>query len=231
MKQSGYWSSLASGFQTAWQGMRATFGHMGRAARGKSEQNIRHEGYFGEDGIVTVDYPYEQIPVPPLGRYKLDCEIDDCIVCDKCARICPVDCIAIETVKSPVEWGQTSDGTGKRLYAARFDIDMAKCCFCGLCTTVCPTECLVMTAEYDFPKPEVGDFNFAFATLTPEQADQKRAEYEAFQAEKAAAAAAKKAAEAPALTPPSSPAPPAAEGEAAPAPKKVFKPVIKKKPE
>lgn len=88
-----------------------------------------------------------------------------------------------------------------------------------------------MTAEYDFPKPEVGDFTFAFAALTPEQADQKRAEYETFQAEKAAAAAAKKTAEAPATVATPSTTASDQEGEATPAPKKVFKPVIKKKSE
>ena len=89
-------------------------------------------------------------PIPDVGRYRLHNEIDDCIVCDKCAKICPVDCIDIEPIKATEEIGKTSDGTPKRIYAAKFDIDMGKCCFCGLCTTVCPTECLTMTKVYDF---------------------------------------------------------------------------------
>ena len=39
----------------------------------------------------------EKISVPEIGRYQLDCEIDDCIVCDKCAKVCPVDCIKLIT--------------------------------------------------------------------------------------------------------------------------------------
>jgi NADH-quinone oxidoreductase subunit I len=183
----GYWRSLGSGFETAWGGLLTTLRHVRRAGKGKKQQSIRAEGYFGDDGIVTVYYPDEKILVPPLGRYKLDVEIDDCIVCDKCARVCPVDCIDIEAVKSPAVWGQTSDGTGKRLYAAKFDIDMAKCCFCGLCTTVCPTDCIVMTTEYDYPTLNLAAFDFAFATLSPEEADLKRSEYDQFVAEKAAA--------------------------------------------
>jgi NADH-quinone oxidoreductase subunit I len=183
----GYWQALAAGFGTAWQGLSSTMGHIARASKGKKEQNIREEGYFGADGIVTLNYPEQKLAIPPLGRYKLDVEIDDCIVCDKCARVCPVNCIDIEAIKSPEVWGTTSDGTGKRLYAARFDIDMAKCCFCGLCTTVCPTDCIVMTGEYDFPTLNLEAFNFEFAELTPEEAAQKKADYERFAAEKAAA--------------------------------------------
>ncbi len=227
---SGYWQTLGQGLATAYTGLRATLGHALRVGRGKAVQEVRQAGYFANDGAVTLQYPYEQLQVPPLGRYKLDCEIDDCIVCDKCARVCPVDCIAIETVKSPNEWGQTSDGTGKRLYASKFEIDMAKCCYCGLCTTVCPTECLVMTPEYDFSASELSAFTFQFATLTPEEADQKRAAYEQFQAEKAAAAAAKKAAAPSAEVAPTPPADAPAEAPAAPK-KIVFKPIIKKKPE
>ena len=232
-RSSGYWQTLGQGLATAYTGLRATLGHALRIGRGKTVQEVRQAGYFADDGAVTLQYPHEQLQVPPLGRYKLDCEIDDCIVCDKCARVCPVDCIAIETVKSPTEWGQTSDGTGKRLYASKFEIDMAKCCYCGLCTTVCPTECLVMTPEYDFSASELSAFTFQFATLSPEEADQKRLAYEQFQAEKAAAAAAKKAA-APAPEPAPTPTQPegAASDTAQATPKKVvFKPIIKKKPE
>ena len=228
---SGYWRSLGDGLATAWVGLQATLGHLGRAGRGKAVQEVREPGYFADDGVVTLQYPHEHLSVPPLGRYKLDCEIDDCIVCDKCARVCPVDCIAIEAVKSPVEFGKASDGSGKRLYAAKFDIDLAKCCYCGLCTTVCPTECLVMTADYDYSTQTLGDFTYSFANLTVEEADRRKAEYETFHSEKAVQAAAKKAATATEGGTDGSSASPISDGEPAPALKKAFKPVIKKKPE
>jgi NADH-quinone oxidoreductase subunit I len=112
--------------------------------------------------------------------------MDDCIVCDKCVKVCPVDCIDIEPIKATGLVGHASDGSPIRLYAAKFDIDMSKCCFCGLCTTVCPTECLTMTSEYDFSVFEVKEHNFSFANLTTEEADEKRKLYEQFVAEKAA---------------------------------------------
>ena len=112
--------------------------------------SIEDADYFKQkDGVVTTLYPYESIPVPDNGRYRLHNEMEDCIVCDLCAKICPVDCIAIDPIKSTVEIGKTSDGSTRRIYAATFDIDMAKCCYCGLCTTVCPTESLTMTKAYD----------------------------------------------------------------------------------
>ncbi len=165
--------------------MRLTFGHLSQAKKNRKVQNIQNKHYFDEnEGITTLKYPYEAIPAPVNGRYQLYNEIEDCIVCDKCAKVCPVDCIDIEPIKSAEEFGKTSDGTSKRIYAAKFDIDMAKCCFCGLCTTVCPTECLTMTDEYDFSVFELGKLNFGFGNLTEEEAEQKRLEWEKAQENK-----------------------------------------------
>lgn len=133
---------------------------------------------------MTLQYPKETFKVPDNGRYKLHNEIDDCIVCDKCAHICPVDCIEIESIRSPEPYGKTSDGTPKKIHAAKFDIDMGKCCFCGLCTTVCPTECLTMTPEYDYSVEDISNHIFSFANMTPEQIVEKTKEWEAFEKSK-----------------------------------------------
>ena len=150
------------------------------------------DNYFKklEEGTNTIQYPKQQLPVPEVGRYQLDVEMDDCIVCDLCAKICPVDCITIDAIKATEAIGQTSDGTTKRLYAAKFDIDMAKCMYCGLCTIVCPTECIVMTNQYDKTVFELKDLNYEFADMTPEDAAEKRAALEKQQEERAAAKAA-----------------------------------------
>ena len=113
--------------------------------------------------------------------------MDDCIVCDLCAKICPVDCIDIESIKATEAIGQTSDGTTKRLYAAKFDIDMAKCMYCGLCTIVCPTECIIMTNQYDKSVFEINQLVYEFSDMTPEEAAEKRALLEKQNAEKQAA--------------------------------------------
>ena len=167
--------------------MSLTLKHFWQARRSRQPFAMEDSSYFDlQTGIVTLQYPHQTLPVPDNGRYQLDCEIDDCIVCDKCAKICPVDCIDIEPIKSSEVISYTSDGSPVRLYAAKFDIDMAKCCFCGLCTTVCPTECLTMTNEYDFSVVDITQLNFEFSNLTAEQADKKRKLYEQYLEEKEA---------------------------------------------
>ena len=175
--------------------MALTWKHAWAARKQRTVHQIQDAGYFQQsEGIVTLEYPSLQIPTPVNGRYQLHNEMDDCIVCDKCVKVCPVDCIEIDPIKATGLVGTASDGSPIRLYAAKFDIDMSKCCFCGLCTTVCPTECLTMTSEFDFSVFDVKEHNFEFANLTPEQAAEKRVLYEQFVAEKEAAKEAAKSA-------------------------------------
>lgn len=144
-----------------------------RQPLGASDNN-----YFDhQNGIFTNYYPHESLPIPDNGRYRLHNEIDDCIVCDKCAKVCPVDCIDIEAIKSTEEIRKASDGSSIRLYAAKFDIDMAKCCYCGLCTTVCPTECLTMTKTFDYSEFDIRNMVYAFSEMTPTEAEQKKEDY------------------------------------------------------
>ena len=144
--------------------------------------------YFKQlEGTNTIQYPHQSLPVPEVGRYQLDVEMEDCIVCDLCAKICPVNCIDIEAIKATEAIGQTSDGTTKRLYAAKFDIDMAKCMYCGLCTIVCPTECIVMTNNYDRTVFELSDLTYQFSDMTPAEAAEKQALLDKQLAERAAA--------------------------------------------
>ena len=166
-------------------GLKLTFRHILGSTRKRKILPITDQQYFSHtEGISTIQYPHEMIAVPDNGRYRLHNEIDDCIVCDKCAKICPVDCIEIEPIRAVEEIGKTSDGTPKRIYAARFDIDMAKCCFCGLCTTVCPTECLTMTKVFDFSVTDIHDHNFAFAEMSTQQIAEKKIMFEAYQKSK-----------------------------------------------
>jgi NADH-quinone oxidoreductase subunit I len=156
----------------------------------KREVNpVSDDNYFKqlENATNTIQYPHQKLGIPEVGRYQLDVEMDDCIVCDLCAKICPVDCITIDSIKATEAIGQTSDGTTKRIYAARFDIDMAKCMYCGLCTIVCPTECIVMTNQYDRTVFELKDLNYEFAHMPAAEAAEKRRLLESQLAEKQAA--------------------------------------------
>jgi len=182
-----YFKEIVDVIQSTRKGMALTWKHAWDARKQRTQHNIQDETYFAQStGIATLQYPHIEIPTPDNGRYQLHNEMDDCIVCDKCVKVCPVDCIDIEPIKATGLVGHASDGSPIRLYAAKFDIDMSKCCFCGLCTTVCPTECLTMTSEYDFSVFEVKEHNFSFANLTAEEAEEKKRLYEQFVAEKEA---------------------------------------------
>lgn len=163
-----YFKKIVRGLGTAFKGMGLT----GKKLRSGFPENepvgIQHPDYFKRDmGSVTIEYPAKRIPVPETGRYRLHMETDDCIGCDKCARICPVDCITIETFRADGDLGRTSDGTMKRLHLPVFDIDMGKCMFCGLCTTVCPTECLTMTKVFDYSEFDRDNLVYHFGALSP----------------------------------------------------------------
>jgi NADH-quinone oxidoreductase subunit I len=188
-----YFRDLHIAIKTLLGGLGLTLKHLWQAKNRRNESYVDQADYFTQDtGRVTLDYPDESLEVPEIGRYKLHNEIDDCIVCDKCAKVCPVDCIDIEAIKSPEVIGKTSDGTAKRLYAAKFDIDMAKCCFCGLCTTVCPTECLTMTPDYDFTVFDITEHNFEFGNMSESEIAEKKKIEEEADAKKAAAKASPK---------------------------------------
>ena len=180
-----YFQTIFSGAYSLIEGLGLTFKHLRQATQKRKPIGVENKDYFKQEtGIVTTEYPYEAIPVPDNGRYRLNNEIDDCIVCDLCAKICPVNCIDIVPIKSPEEIGKTSDGTTKRIYAATFDIDMAKCCYCGLCTTVCPTECLTMTKTFDFSEYDITNMKYHFTDLSPEQAVERKSIYDEFDKEK-----------------------------------------------
>jgi formate hydrogenlyase subunit 6/NADH:ubiquinone oxidoreductase subunit I len=184
---STYFGNIKEGIKTSMKGLSLTWKHFKDARQSRKPIFVDNPDYFKQQtGIVTLQYPHQHLPLPDNGRYQLHNEMDDCIVCDKCAKVCPVDCIEIEPIKATGIAGYASDGSAIRLFAAKFDIDMSKCMFCGLCTTVCPTECLTMTSEYDFSTFDVKTHNFEFGNLTPEQSQEKRELYEQFMAEKEA---------------------------------------------
>jgi len=164
------------GFTTALQGLAVTLKHLFSGNSKRQVISVSDNNYFKQlEGTTnTIQYPHQQLPVPEVGRYQLDVEIDDCIVCDLCAKICPVDCITIDSIKATEAIGQTSDGTTKRIYAAKFDIDMAKCMYCGLCTIVCPTECIIMTNQYDRSFFELKDLTYEFSDMPADVAAEKR---------------------------------------------------------
>ena len=180
-----YFGNIWDSITTILTGLGITWSHM---------WNIRRDN-------VTLQYPEERWPRPDRNigfeqkdynviRSRLHVDIDDCIGCLKCERVCPVDCIKIETVKvekgtdiPDIEHtGKTSKGTKKALLVKRFDIDMSECCYCNLCVYPCPEECIYMTGgpnsdkhpiDYEFSQYDRGDMIYQFAKdVSDEQMEQ-----------------------------------------------------------
>ncbi len=143
---------------------------------------------------VTLQYPHEKWDLPVGTRQQLFVNIDDCIGCYKCARICPVDCIYIDTVKAKPDedLGKASTGNPIRQHLVRFDIDMFKCCYCNFCTTVCPTDCIYMTDKYETSVYDRSNGIYHFSKYAPDYAAKLIAEEKAAEEAKAAARAAAK---------------------------------------
>ena len=148
-------------------GLKLTFKHLKNFRRKRKPLSVMEDNYFKEinNKIVTLRYPYERIAVPDVGKYKLQLQLEDCIGCDLCARICPVNCITIDKIRTKDNLGKTRNGKPKRFYFKKFEIDLAQCCYCGLCTTVCPTDCLIMTDEYDYASQNRNDFILRYSNI------------------------------------------------------------------
>ncbi len=200
---SGYLQDIKDGIWTVLVGMRITWSHL-----------------FTKK--VTIQYPNVKRELPDRVRNRLYVNMDDCIGCDQCAKACPVNCIAIETITAlPTDdLGATPTGNKKRLWVSRFDIDIAKCCYCGLCVYPCPTECIEMTDVFEFSEYNRNDLVYRFSTMTAAEVAEKQSAADVYQAEqdakKAAAAEAKKkeAAAAAAAAAAAPPAPPATDSNA-----------------
>ena len=85
---------------------------------------------------MTVRFPHEKVPISERYRGEHEYDIDKCVSCGLCARICPNRAIEMLEVEQ-------ADGTEKSYP----QIDMSKCCFCALCEDVCPTDALRLTTE------------------------------------------------------------------------------------
>ncbi|MBA2376269.1 MAG: NADH-quinone oxidoreductase subunit I [Actinomycetota bacterium] len=93
---------------------------------------------------ITRQYPEYKRDLPDRTRGMLTVDMDRCIACLQCMRVCPDHCISIEQTK------RDADGSGKpKPYAVGFVIDDSRCMYCSLCVEVCPVNCIYHTEEFE----------------------------------------------------------------------------------
>ena len=79
----------------------------------------------------TVKYPFERRPKIEGVRGRIEIDLNKCIGCGLCAKMCPSSAITIE-------------GRGRE---AKLTYYVGKCLFCGLCAEVCPRKAIEITEE------------------------------------------------------------------------------------
>lgn len=129
---------------TAVQGMMVTARYMFRPAE-----------------TTTLEYPHKKIEIGPNYRGRLMNDVERCIVCELCAKVCPTNCITMD-------W---EIGKDKSRILHNFDIDMTICLYCSLCTDVCPdstndeegVKCLTMDGGYDYSSDRKEDIGFYYS--------------------------------------------------------------------
>ncbi len=170
-----------------------------------TKEGIEHRHSTAADGIFTVQYPEEKLPLPEEFRFipiliydegPNGEPIDRCTSCGICAKVCPPQCIWIKRSNDPV--------TGRPIPApAEFFIDVDICMNCGMCAEFCPFDAIKMDHDFElsvynrlekniFNKEKLSRSATYYQSIRPVNAaaeDKARAEAEALKAAKKAAAA------------------------------------------
>ncbi len=85
----------------------------------------------------TVEFPEERESLDDRERYLFRLDMETCISCAACERICPNNTITMVEVLT---------GRGPKNMP---QIGLERCLFCALCEEVCPTRCLTLTKDYE----------------------------------------------------------------------------------
>ena len=113
---------------------------------------------------VTVNYPYQKVPMFPKYRGKQvlmrdENGLEKCVACGLCSVACPADAIYLEAAEN--------DGTvmaGPR-YASVYQIHKTRCIFCGYCEEACPVSAIFMGKDYELAVYSKDDFIWDKADL------------------------------------------------------------------
>jgi NADH-quinone oxidoreductase subunit I/NAD(P)H-quinone oxidoreductase subunit I len=125
-------------FQDIYLGMKTFLAGMKVTAVYFKDANL-HPGQT----VTTIAYDgtmplAKEVKVADRFRGHLHLDTGNCVACKSCMKVCPIDCIWIDTEKT--------EGAKQRV--SRFEIDQLKCMYCGQCVRACPTGGLTMSHEW-----------------------------------------------------------------------------------
>lgn len=87
---------------------------------------------------ATRLYPLEEREPFPAYRGVITNDVEKCIFCNSCARVCPTDAITVDAK------------------AGKWNYDPFLCVYCSACVEKCPTKCLQQEPVHR--KPSVSKF-------------------------------------------------------------------------
>lgn len=105
--------------------------------------------------VVTIQYPRQQMTMPPRFRGHIDLTKDEqtgepkCIVCMACQKACPSGCIDLDGTKVEGRKGKMP---------TRYTLDFTKCSLCGLCVESCKFDAIHFSHTYNVVSVRKEDF-------------------------------------------------------------------------
>ncbi len=124
----------------------------------------------------TLKYPLEKLPVS--SRYRavhkllglLESGENRCIGCGLCEKICPANCIKMDTKLDK----------NSRKEVSEYTINLGRCIFCGYCAEVCPELAIVHGGRYENVSEQREHFVLKEDLLTPLDKLSLQVEYDGF---------------------------------------------------
>ena len=125
---------------------------MAKGGRYYNDEALQVRQSLKGEGIITVQYPEEKLPVPERFRFVPFLVSDEpargenygkdwCTSCGICAKVCPPQCIWIKR-------GTLPNGRPNP-EPEQFYIDIDICMNCGLCAEFCPFDAIKMDHDYE----------------------------------------------------------------------------------
>jgi NADH-quinone oxidoreductase subunit I len=128
-----YFSDMAKGIRSLFQGMRVTSGY-----------------FFSPSEIVTEKYPENRDTLKMFDRFKGEVTMPHdaenfhkCTGCGICEMNCPNGSIQVLTRKDTNEEGKSVRALDTYIY------HLSMCTFCGLCVKTCPSDAIVFGQGFE----------------------------------------------------------------------------------